>query len=431
MTTTSGIPNPNSTSSLLLSLQALVTALEIQVSAAQRASTFVHSSSNVSLSESAQTAAQTDYNAKLGAAVSRLLKVKQAAVGNALNGSQLVLSAMDATMSALSNQETTLYDTAKQLSDLVASMETITQRAVYDTMIIEEATGQYEYVWMNCNGKAYSKPVATSAWSFNVTTFGNIGGASSGIRRSMLVRSFSPVASRNTGSQSGSPSGIGYLPVASEHVHEDEFLTGPGANASAMLDRRLFRSLHLIGGVMLHGVRRSMDEHGLCKDDRGDFRNLNFDCVRHAVKQDFAFSNTISSFLGSLFGTETNSLHPYGTDPVFLPRSSLYDARLADKVNQYYNTTHGSGEVSATGAPYSYFPKRLQGYPTGFPVMLSNQLTERRLWQMITYLKDSNFLDRYTRRLTAEVLALSTELRVFGHMAMTFTWARDGLGALR
>ncbi|GLC58900.1 hypothetical protein PLESTB_001415300 [Pleodorina starrii] len=137
-------------------------------------------------------------------------------------------------------------------------------------------------------------------------------------------------------------------------------------------------------------------------------------------------SSSIVSFLLSLFRSETNSLHPYGTDPVFLPSSSLYDARLSDKVNQYYNVTPGSNEVSVTGAPYSYYAKRLQGYPDGFPVLLPNHLTEQRLRQMISYLKDSNFLDSYTRRLTAEVLALSTELKVFGHMVMTFTWARDG-----
>ncbi|GLC65061.1 hypothetical protein PLESTF_000242400 [Pleodorina starrii] len=136
-------------------------------------------------------------------------------------------------------------------------------------------------------------------------------------------------------------------------------------------------------------------------------------------------SSSIVSFLLSLFRSETNSLHPYGTDPVFLPSSSLYDARLSDKVNQYYNVTPGSNEVSVTGAPYSYYAKRLQGYPDGFPVLLPNHLTEQRLRQMISYLKDSNFLDSYTRRLTAEVLALSTELKVFGHMVMTFTWARD------
>ncbi|GLC65058.1 hypothetical protein PLESTF_000242100 [Pleodorina starrii] len=218
------------------------------------------------------------------------------------------------------------------------------------------------------------------------------------------------------------------MPVASEEVLADEYLYG--INTSAMLDRKMFQSLHLVGGVMLHVVRRPMDEQGRCVDPRGVFTRLNFDCARHKVPgvkySTLPGTSSVYSLLTELFGTETNSQHPYGTDPIFLPSSSLYDASLADKVNQYYNTTPGSGEVSVTGAPYSYFAKRLQGYPDGFPVLLPNPLTRQRLSQMMTYLKDSNYLDRYTRRLTAEILALSTELKVFGHVAMTFTWARDG-----
>ncbi len=51
------------------------------------------------------------------------------------------------------------------------------------------------------------------------------------------------------------------------------------------------------------------------------------------------------SLLAALFGAELNSVHPFGVDPVFLSRSTLYQADLADNVNLYYNTTPGSGEV--------------------------------------------------------------------------------------
>ncbi len=61
-----------------------------------------------------------------------------------------------------------------------------------------------------------------------------------------------------------------------------------------------------------------------------------------------------------LFATELDFRHPYGVDPVFLPSSSLYDSRLSDSVAQYYNTTAGSGEVAATGAPYAFHHRPLQ-----------------------------------------------------------------------
>ncbi len=40
-------------------------------------------------------------------------------------------------------------------------------------------------------------------------------------------------------------------------------------------------------------------------------------------------------------------MHPYGIDPVFLSSSSLYQADLADNADLYYNTTAGSGQVTA------------------------------------------------------------------------------------
>lgn len=61
-----------------------------------------------------------------------------------------------------------------------------------------------------------------------------------------------------------------------------------------------------------------------------------------------------------LFATELHPLHPYGVDPVFLPSSALYDSHLSDSTVQYYNTTAGSGEVSATGAPYAFYHRPLQ-----------------------------------------------------------------------
>ncbi|GLC42760.1 hypothetical protein PLESTM_001376800, partial [Pleodorina starrii] len=412
-------PAMNSTAAMLLNLQSLVKALDIQVSAAKRVSASFTSSAYV-LSAAAQTEASEEWNKKMAAGMTGLLQARKAAVDAALARSTLVLTALDGTLSATANQEAALYDTAVQLAYLVASTEAAISRAVYGTMIMEEASGQYEYVWERCPGRVYSLPLAETIWRFNISAPKAV--AAGRHRRSMASKSLFAVVPYEKEPESA---GLGYKPVANTKTPEKKFLSYD--NASAFIDRRMFRSLHLVGGVMLHGVRRPLDEQGRCTDTRGVFTKLIFDCMRHDVPgAHSSTSSSIVSFLLSLFRSETNSLHPYGTDPVFLPSSSLYDARLSDKVNQYYNVTPGSNEVSVTGAPYSYYAKRLQGYPDGFPVLLPNHLTEQRLRQMISYLKDSNFLDSYTRRLTAEVLALSTELKVFGHMVMTFTWARDG-----
>ncbi len=45
---------------------------------------------------------------------------------------------------------------------------------------------------------------------------------------------------------------------------------------------------------------------------------------------------------------------------------------------------------------------------------------------MAAYLRDSNYLDRLTRSLTAEVLVYNPEARAFGYWRAVFTWTRWG-----
>ncbi len=37
------------------------------------------------------------------------------------------------------------------LSDLTAATEAAARRTAYDTVLIEQATGEWEYAWTNCN----------------------------------------------------------------------------------------------------------------------------------------------------------------------------------------------------------------------------------------------------------------------------------------
>ncbi|GLC65051.1 hypothetical protein PLESTF_000241400 [Pleodorina starrii] len=413
--TTSQAPAPGSTIALQLSLRALIAALERKVYANLRGMELVSRSANLTLTAEAQEEGQDEWNERHLTRLPFFLDAQKASINSALNKSKGVLALLERQLSQMEEMRDTMADTAVEMSEQVAQMEAMTARAIYETMVIEEATGQAVYAWINCPGKSFSRPSEASQWVFNIDTYSNFTGLGTGVaRRSMLVRSGQRAQSNSTRYGPRYGYGLGYLPVASEKTIEDEFLTGPGLNSSVMIDRRLFRSLHLVGGVMLHSVRWPMDEPCHCDDVRRPFNTLNFDCSR--LNTSGACSNA----------TKANPLHPYGIDPVFLSSSSLYDARLSDKVNQYYNTTPESNEVSATGAPYSYFPKRLQGYLDGFPVLMPNSLTDRRVRQLLTYLQDSNFLDRYTRRLTVEMLAFSTELKAFGHVVMTFTWAQDG-----
>jgi hypothetical protein len=68
----------------------------------------------------------------------------------------------------------------------------------------------------------------------------------------------------------------------------------------------------------------------------------------------------------------------------------------------------------------------MQGYPSGFPVLLPNRLSQQRAATVMQYLLDGNYLDRSTRQLTAEAMTYNADLGVLGYTRATFTWQADG-----
>jgi hypothetical protein len=92
---------------------------------------------------------------------------------------------------------------------------------------------------------------------------------------------------------------------------------------------------------------------------------------------------------------------------------------------EFYNTSDRQ-QVSATGAPYAFFHRPLQGYPAGFPVLLPNALPSGRAAALLQYLLDGSYLDGTTRGLTAELLAFNADLSVFGYARAEFQWQAGG-----
>ncbi len=68
----------------------------------------------------------------------------------------------------------------------------------------------------------------------------------------------------------------------------------------------------------------------------------------------------------------------------------------------------------------------VQGYPSGFPMLLPNRLSQQRSTAVMQYLLDGNYLDKHTRRLTAEAMTYNSELKVLGYTRATFDWQEDG-----
>lgn len=68
----------------------------------------------------------------------------------------------------------------------------------------------------------------------------------------------------------------------------------------------------------------------------------------------------------------------------------------------------------------------LQGYAPGFPVLLPTRLSQQRSAEALQYLLDGNYLDKQSKRLTAELLSYNADSRVVGYTQVSFAWQKDG-----
>jgi hypothetical protein len=59
----------------------------------------------------------------------------------------------------------------------------------------------------------------------------------------------------------------------------------------------------------------------------------------------------------------------FGADPDFSPRSALYNPSLSGRESSFYNTYPASGELTASGVPFAFFPQDLTNLSPGFPVV--------------------------------------------------------------
>ncbi len=67
------------------------------------------------------------------------------------------------------------------------------------------------------------------------------------------------------------------------------------------------------------------------------------------------------------------------------------------------------------------------GYPLGYPVLLSSQLNQERLSDLITYLKDAPYLSSTeTVALSAELPIYNPQRSVLGYVNVDITWSKAG-----
>ncbi|KAK3277010.1 hypothetical protein CYMTET_14957 [Cymbomonas tetramitiformis] len=146
----------------------------------------------------------------------------------------------------------------------------------------------------------------------------------------------------------------------------------------------------------------------------------------------------------------SSSHQEYGLDPVFLRTSKLYDSMMfshmccnvskytedcmppncgdfyqASEMAKPMDETCETGcEQQNTGLPYGFFAYDSKFY-TFFDVNLSN----KRAWDLINYMKDGLFIDANTNQVSVQLITYNSQLRYFGNVDLTFNFdkSRGGL----
>ena len=152
-------------------------------------------------------------------------------------------------------------------------------------------------------------------------------------------------------------------------------------------------------------------------------------------------------------------LPPIGIDSVFNQRSELFNAGVDP--DSYYNTTLGAGDISPSGLPYvsdvkvgrtrrghaivasmqpdsfartdspvrpqGFYSYSLPGMVDGYPLVLEPGMSQKRVAQVLTHLRDGAYLSAsLTKRLSATLLAYAPKEKVLAYLIARFRWSAAG-----
>uniref|UniRef100_A0A061QZ39 Polycystin cation channel PKD1/PKD2 domain-containing protein n=1 Tax=Tetraselmis sp. GSL018 TaxID=582737 RepID=A0A061QZ39_9CHLO len=118
-------------------------------------------------------------------------------------------------------------------------------------------------------------------------------------------------------------------------------------------------------------------------------------------------------------------LSPFGTDPVFMHSSDLYNPFAAARESFFYNTTPGSEDINHLQAPFGFFPRNLSGFQPGFPLLVDTRLDSFHVAQVWKGLADGAWIDRKTHEMKARLMT-SFPGGLLSLADVDFTWMPDG-----
>ena len=120
-------------------------------------------------------------------------------------------------------------------------------------------------------------------------------------------------------------------------------------------------------------------------------------------------------------------LNPYGSDPVFVSDTSLYNPKMVDREAEFYNTTSGSKDVNINNSPNGFFHRPMEGMPDGFPVIIPPSTDLYRTAVLHAAMEDGNYLDTRSTSLSVQLSSYNSKLKTMAFGTATFSWTTAGL----
>lgn len=207
--------------------------------------------------------------------------------------------------------------------------------------------------------------------------------------------------------------------------------------------------LQVMFGLLVHQTRKDPpDRHGRC---RAPFSHLDHGC---ASQQPPAAVPIDAASEGIIPARDAVPV-PFGSDPMFNPRSGLYNPRLQDREASFYNRSKAAFEVRDTGMPYAFFSRPVPGLPAGFPVVFEARSRPRfpsfrlpwpllvvliigfrlnvqvlqprkRLLRLLRVLYEGAFLNDRTRQVIVRVATFDTTTRTAAAVTVSIRNAATG-----
>jgi len=119
-------------------------------------------------------------------------------------------------------------------------------------------------------------------------------------------------------------------------------------------------------------------------------------------------------------------LSPYGSDPVFVSSTTLYNPMLLGREGKFYNLTAGSKDVNVNNFPNGFFPRAMKGMPDGFPVVIPPSSDLFRTAVLHAAISDGNYLDTRTTSLALRLSSYNSKLKTMAYGTAVFSWGAAG-----